>query len=274
METTVEDLSMAKPNRPGMHQPRLGFNSYTLKQLLESPEQIRNTFKAIGGIGYTAVELDLQALLIQMDRTELRELLRDSNVFPFSAHVEFEQLEYNLEGTLDDCKYLGLDYVVVPNLPRERFCESAEGYRRGTQMLKSFAQNVAKHGMKFAYHNHGREFEKFDGKVAMDLIFGGDSELLAEIDIYWVQFGGADPMDWISKFSGRVPLVHLKDMGVTKGKQISTEIGEGNLNWKGILGACRRAGVEWYIVEQEDFAGDPLDSIRMSKTNLDKLGIV
>jgi sugar phosphate isomerase/epimerase len=252
---------------------KLSFNSYTLKDNLRSPEAIRKTLREASEIGYKSVELDLGALLMQLDRAELKAFLEEIGMRPVSAHIEFERLENDLEGTIDDCRFLGLQYVVVPNLPRDRFCKDAAGYRRGTKMLSSFAEEFKKNGMKFAYHNHGREFEKFDGKVAMDIIFE-ESELLSEIDVYWVQFSGGDPMYWIRKLSNRVPLVHVKDLGMLEGKQLSMEVGEGNMNWKDLLAACKDAKVEWYVVEQEDFAlRSPLEGIKISRDNLKKMGV-
>lgn len=60
----------------------------------------------------------------------------------------------------------------------------------------------------------------------------------------------------------------MKDSGIVEGKSTTMEVGEGNLNWSGILEACRDSGVLWYIVEQEHFSRDPFDSIRISKENL------
>jgi len=62
-------------------------------------------------------------------------------------------------------------------------------------------------------------------------------------------------------------------MGIREGKQIFMEVGEGNLNWEEILCACEEAGVEWYIVEQDESYRSPFESIKISKENLKKMGI-
>ncbi len=51
------------------------------------------------------------------------------------------------------------------------------------------------------------------------------------------------------------------------------EVGAGNMNFLGILAACKRAGVEWYAVEQDFCAGDPFDSLAISYKNLLSLGL-
>src|SRR5579871_671118 len=140
---------------------KLAFNSYTMRDLLRTPEDVEKNFRRAEEAGYSYVELDLEALLLQFDRSELKELLQNVGLHPFSAHVEFERLEYGIDTAVEDYKYLGLEYVVVPNLPRERFCKDVQGYLTGTKMLESFAEKLNSNGIKFAYHNHAKEFEKF-----------------------------------------------------------------------------------------------------------------
>src|SRR5438552_528648 len=95
----------------------------------------------------------------------------------------------------------------------------------------------------------------------------GDT-LRAELDTYWLQAAGASPATWLRKLKGRVPLVHLKDMTVVDGRAAQTEVGNGNLDWPEILSACREAGAEWLIVEQDETERDPIESLTVSYRNL------
>jgi len=89
-----------------------------------------------------------------------------------------------------------------------------------------------------------------------------------EIDTYWVQFGGGDPVDYINRLKGRVPVLHLKDMAPGEERRFA-EIGEGILDWPAILAASEAAGTEWLCVEQDNcYDRDPLDSAKISLTNL------
>ena len=55
--------------------------------------------------------------------------------------------------------------------------------------------------------------------------------------------------------------------------QLFAEVGEGNLNWPAILDACKEAGTEWYIVEQDTCQRDPFESLGISLRNLKEMGI-
>jgi sugar phosphate isomerase/epimerase len=255
---------------------RLAFNSYSIRDKLGNPEGVEDTFKKAASFGYAAVELDFEGLLLQFEKEELKSMLNRVGLKAISAHVEFERLEFGLDDAIENIKFLGLEYVAVPNLPRDRFCKDEQGYLAGISMLSSFGEKLNKNGIKFLYHNHAKEFEKFRGKTAMEIIFNQSnwSNYLAEIDVYWVQYGGGDPAEWIRKFHGRVPLVHIKDLGIVDGKPMTLEVGEGNMNWPYILEACKDSEVEWYIVEQDDTLRDSLESLKMSKEFLEKKGIV
>ena len=52
------------------------------------------------------------------------------------------------------------------------------------------------------------------------------------------------------------------------------EVGAGNLHWPAILNACKTAGVEWYVVEQDTCWRDPFDSLETSLKNLQPDGAV
>ena len=55
--------------------------------------------------------------------------------------------------------------------------------------------------------------------------------------------------------------------------QAFAEVGEGNLNWPGIVQACRETRIEWVLVEQDDcYGGDPFDCLATSYQNLCSMG--
>jgi sugar phosphate isomerase/epimerase len=64
-------------------------------------------------------------------------------------------------------------------------------------------------------------------------------------------------------------------MMVTKEREVRmAEIGEGNLNWPAILGAAAAAGVEWYLVEQDQcYDRTPFESLAISYRNLKEMGL-
>ena len=80
-----------------------------------------------------------------------------------------------------------------------------------------------------------------------------------------MQTGGGNILQWIERLSGRLPFMHCKDYGIDDRDQpVFREIGRGNLDFPAIIAAARRAGCQWYIVEQDECPGDPFESLRIS----------
>jgi sugar phosphate isomerase/epimerase len=126
---------------------------------------------------------------------------------------------------------------------------------------------LADAGQVLAYHNHHHEFARVDGRLVLEQLYAltNPRNLQGEIDTYWVQFGGGDPVAWCRKLANRLPLLHLKDYAINSENQVVfAEIGSGNLDFPAIIAAAEASGCEWFIVEQDTCPGDPFDSIRIS----------
>lgn len=243
---------------------------YTLREFTRTPADIAATLKKVREIGYEAVQL---SALGPIDKTELKYILDNEGLTVCATHVGFEYLRDQTEAAVEEHHLLGCRYVAIGGLPGEY--RNAEGYFRFAREASEVGRKLAAHGLTFAYHNHSFELEKFGGRTALAILYeeSDPTFFAAEIDTYWIQHGGGDPAAWIRKVAGRSPLVHLKDMGVVDGKQVMTEVGEGNLNWPAILEACREAEVVWYIVEQDTCQRSPFESLRISLENLRKMGL-
>ena len=95
-----------------------------------------------------------------------------------------------------------------------------------------------------------------------------------ELDVFWVSVAGHDPVALLNKYSGRVPLLHLKDK--QKGAPTALEeskvppatfvpVGSGAVDFKALLAAAPAAGVQHYFVEQDHaVGGTPLEGIASS----------
>ena len=89
-----------------------------------------------------------------------------------------------------------------------------------------------------------------------------------EVDTYWIQPGGGNPVTWLNRLRDRMHIVHFKDLAMAGSKQLFAEVGEGNLEWPTIIAACKDAGIEWYLIEQDVCLHDPFESLGISLENL------
>jgi sugar phosphate isomerase/epimerase len=118
-------------------------------------------------------------------------------------------------------------------------------------------------GMTFGVHNHTPEFATEDGVLVYDeLLKRTDPKLVIfEMDCGWVTAAGRNPVDYLSKYPHRFPLMHVKDMvREADGKYHSVVMGQGIVNYHPILRAA--TGLKHYFIEQEEFKGDPMTELR------------
>jgi len=122
------------------------------------------------------------------------------------------------------------------------------------------------------YHNHDVEFIRFDNKPVLELIYEQtDHEgVQGEPDTFWIQAGGGDPVAWCSRLNGRLPVLHMKDFGTLGKRQIVIKpIGQGNLDWKRIIGAAEASGCRWFVVEHDGGTFEDIEaSFRYIRDNL------
>jgi len=255
-----------------MSKLKIAAQLYTIREFDKTPEDIAASMKKIRQIGYDAVQVSGMG---PIEPERLKEIMDKEGLTICATHIGFDRLKNELDMVIKEHKLWNCKYVGLGSMP-DRYRKSAEACREFIREISPIAKEIKASGLQFIYHNHNFEFAKYDGKTLMDILFEEtDPDTFGfEIDTYWVQCGGADPIQWINKVEGRMQVVHFKDMVVnSEAKSIMAEVGEGNLNWKGIIEACEKTGVEWCPVEQDFCQRDPFESLAISFNNLKKMGL-
>jgi sugar phosphate isomerase/epimerase len=248
-----------------MKKERIAVQLYSVRDYCNDAREIAETLKTIRSIGYKAVELSSVGPL---PPRELARVLDGEGLTCCSTHEDVEELLTDPEGVIERLQILGCTTTVYPK-PKGQDFSTAEGVKRLGKALNRSGRIFAKAGITLAYHNHAVEFHRLNGRTVFEMLMAetDPKAVAAEVDTYWIQAGGGDPVEWLGKLKSRVPLMHLKDFGVdSTGKAMFKEIGQGNLDWEKILPAARRAGCRWYVVEQDsDWQdGDPFQSLKVS----------
>lgn len=252
-----------------MDRPHIAAQLYTLRSQLTTPEDIGAALKRVKEIGYEAVQV---SGLGPIAPAALKDLTDDLGLRICATHVSYKDLTDNLSQVIATHALWQCEYVGLGMLP-EAYRSSREGYEQFVREFSQIGRQLASHGLHLVYHNHELEFARFDGQTGMDILLHGarpDTYSL-ELDTYWVQAGGANPVDWLRKATGNIKVVHLKDMAIVGRTQVFAEIGQGNLNWPELITACRDSGVQWYVVEQDTCPGDPFVSLSQSLSYLTKM---
>jgi sugar phosphate isomerase/epimerase len=248
-----------------VNKDKIALQLYTLRD--HTAQDMVGTLGRIAEQGYRAVEF---AGFGGVPVADLHKALDDLGIRAVAAHIGLDDLETDPERLLADLQALGTGYAVVAYVGEERR-QSVEQVRQVAATLNRNGEICRKAGLGFAYHNHNFEFAPLGGSTMFDILLKEtDPELVAfEVDVYWVRYAGIDEAKMLRRLAGRVPLVHIKDMAADE-QRAPAPVGEGIFHWREVLEACAAAGVEWYIVEQDN-PTDPLAEVERSLRNLEKL---
>jgi sugar phosphate isomerase/epimerase len=250
----------------------VGAQLYTVREFTQTPQGVADAFRRVAEIGYTAVQTSAFG---SVDAKDVARMAADNGITIASTHIGWDRFLNDLEGVIEEHKLWNCSHPAIGGLPGEYF--SVDGLKRFLDELAPIAATLAQEGMDFSYHNHNHELAHYSGQTWLGMLYAqADPDILkAEIDTYWIQAGGGDPAAWVRDCAGREPLLHLKDMVVTREREIRmAEIGEGNLNWPAVLQAAAEGGVEWYLVEQDHcYDRDPYESLAISYHNLKEMGL-
>ena len=246
---------------------------YTIRDACQTADEFFESVQRVADMGYESCQLSGHGKEITPD--QIKEACDAAGLNICATHVPFDMMRDDLEGTVEMHKLFECTYAGIGGAPKEAQ-ENAQTWSDFAKEASEVAEAMAEHGLVFVYHNHSHELEKYeDGRTALQIMMeDGDPEyFMFEPDVYWLQHGGASPVAWLKKMGERAPVIHFKDMTMHGREQVFAEIGEGNLDWDGIVAACEEIGAEYYIVEQDRCERDPFESLKISFDNMKAMGI-
>ena len=140
------------------------------------------------------------------------------------------------------------------------------------EALNALGERTRAAGVRLAYPNHADEFTPFGGGPAgYDVLLDETDPALVsmELDVFWAVHAGHDPVDWLSRFPGRFPLLHVKDRAASGAM---TDVGAGEIDVARIIECAAQGGLEHIVVEHDE-PTDALASVRDSYAALARLGL-
>lgn len=254
-----------------VYRANIGLQVYTLRDQLKADAP--GTMKAMAEAGYK------QAELYGFPKCDdLIKAAKDNGLKVNSCHFEWETaVNPSDEGFSDfkkiveKAKGINLGHLVVPYL-HDKDRKDLDGYKRVAGNLNKAAVIAKEAGIQLAYHNHSFEYQPMGGSNGYEVFIKEFApEMKFEVDVFWVQAAGIDPVGLIKKLKDRVSQLHLKDL--KKGlelpiyggmpKEAFKELGNGMIPMEPVIEAGRAAGVVHCHVEQ-DQSPDPIASIQES----------
>ncbi len=266
---------------------KIALQLYTVRDDLE--KDFKATLSKVKEMGYEGVEF---AGLYGHSADEVKAMCEQAGVVPLSAHIPYDELKSDPEKVISDYHKIGCPYFAIPYLAPE-YRPGTDGFAEVIENARKFGEIGKKYGMTLLYHNHDFEFQMIGGKYALDILYDEVPKefLQTELDVCWVNVGGEDPAEYLLKYSGRAPVLHLKDFYGEKSDDMYEligidrkaperpknfefrPVGYGCQDFAKILAAAEKAGTEWVVVEQDRPSMDktPMECAEMSIKYLNTL---
>jgi len=255
----------------GPSKPPLGLQLWSVREILA--KDVPGTLGQVKAWGFDEVET------FGTFGAEIGPQLKAAGLKVRAMHIGYDRLQKDLAGVLKDADAVGATTVINPSLPhqakphatRDEILKAASDFARWSKECRAA-------GKRFAYHIHGQEFAAAPEGTLFDVLAKESGpDVGFEADIYWVTFGGGDPVALMKKYPGRIWFTHMKDMakGIVPGSEAGQReesnvvLGAGQIDIEGILAAGPKAGVEMNFIEDE--SADPVGQIPKSVAHYESL---
>jgi sugar phosphate isomerase/epimerase len=234
----------------------LGVVSYTYRKQFE--KDVAGTLDKIKELGLKDIEF---SNLFGKTAQELRTLIDERGIKCSSFGVGYSDFVDKTEEVAKNAKTLGADYVRIAGIPHsktmtlEEMQKAVNDFNRVGKILKE------QHRLTFIYHNHGFEFQPYNGGSLYDYLLQQTNPkyVSMELDILWAFFPGQDPAALLEKYGKRYKALHLKDLkkgvkgdlsgGTPQDNDVA--LGTGQINIPAVLKAAQKAKVKHYYIEDE-----------------------
>jgi sugar phosphate isomerase/epimerase len=276
---------------------QIGLQLYTLRELLAQDSKL--TLETIAKIGYSHVEtfgLDLDNNTFWgIGINDLQKYLSDNNLKTYSGHYDMSKYlskdhedKESIEKYIETAHKLGQKYVIAPVTPMfDLNSLTPDDYQYAAEQLNKAGEMAKKAGIKIGYHNHFWEFRNFaNGTKGLDILIAfTEPDLVAfELDIYWAEKSGVNPVSYFNKYPGRFHLWHIKDMdrsytapvigepwdtmsldSIFTDQVRFAEVGSGTIDYVSLTSNAETSGLRYAFVEQDEiYLPNKFDSIKRS----------
>ena len=226
------------------------------------------TIKAVGETGYSFVETAGygDGKFYNTDPVEFKAMCEENGLNFLGSHTGQDvPAEGKWDETMawwDTCiaahKAAGVEWIVQPWMGETGY-KSLDGLKKYCEYFNAVGEKCNAAGIKFGYHNHDQEFStELEGKPVYTwmLELTDPEKVMFELDLYWIQYGGGNALEYFENYPGRFYLWHIKD---------EKEVGaSGKMDFAAIFAEREKAGTKYGIVEVEEYNFAPIESCKKS----------
>lgn len=184
---------------------------------------------------------------------EFLKVCTDFGITPFASGSDLTGIQKDPNKFFDEFNELNYKYLVVYWPWEGGGPFKLDDCKKSADELNELGAKTKQNGLTLCWHNHDKEFHEMEDGLPFDyLMKHTDPELVkCELDIYWVKKGGGDPLKYLKKYNGRIPILHVKDMAPGPEQDFICP-GSGIIDFAPIFKEAKKQGIEHYIVERDN----------------------
>lgn len=229
---------------------KTGIQVSSVKPLLLTAEQVRTAFDRMAALGCRYVQL--QWLDPAVSAEEIAAALAGSGMQSLGVQDFYTAVAENFEYYVNLNAATGGTDLTVSRIPEH--LKSPSGLDAFAAELSEMQARLASFGQTLSFHPVTADFQAVPGMDPVAYLMEKLPWLELCLDLYHLNRNCPDMPAFLRRYAGRIPMVHFKDADET-GKLVPA--GSGTVRWEGIMEACRDAGVEYGLAEQETWEDDP-----------------
>jgi sugar phosphate isomerase/epimerase len=233
----------------------LGVQTYTFRRSIGTdPAKVLDTIKKLG---FTEIEGGGG----RMHPSDFKKLCDERGISIPSTGAGYEELVNKIDSVVWRAKLLGAKYVMCAWIPHQNNVLTFEDAKKAVEDFNKAGKILKENGLTFCYHAHGYEFQPYEDGTLLDYIFKNTNPeyVSFQMDIFWIQFGGGNPVALLKKYGSRWKMMHIKDMRKGTKKDLTgltsvdndVALNTGELDLPAILKEAKRIGIKHYFIEDE-----------------------
>lgn len=227
-----------------------GLQLFSVRDMTE--RDMEGALRQVAEMGYRSVEF---AGFFGHSAQEIKGWLDKYGLTASGTHTGMSELTGDkLQETIAYHQAIGCRNLIVPY---ESFATKGD-IDAFIQRVQQVQPQLNAAGITLHYHNHDHEFKpNQDGLIPEEELLAR-TNLLLEVDTYWVYAAGKDPVAFLQEHKDRIRVIHLKD---GKGGDACASLGQGIAPVAQVRQAAIQLGLEM-VVESEGLEPTGLEEVR------------
>lgn len=180
-----------------------GLQLYSVRDITD--KDMEGALREVAAMGYSSVEF---AGFMGHPASQIKAWLDQYGLKASGTHTPLSALNDDvLDETIAYHKAIDCSDIIIP-YEKLATKEEIDAFIDRVNVL---IPRLKAEGLNLHYHNHDHELvPNQDGLIPEDEIINR-TEMLLEVDTWWVFAAGKDPVSFLKKYKDRITVIHLKD---------------------------------------------------------------